>query len=71
MLHVNDDNKNFEYKHTLPYEHKKYLEKILSKNRGYKLAILNPNVETIADIRLYENQLKFAENQQVLLIDFS
>jgi len=71
MLHVNDDNQDFEYKHTLPYERKNYSQMILSMNRGHKLATLNPDVETIADVQLYENQLKFAENQQVLLIDFS
>lgn len=69
MLHVNDDNEDFEYKHILPY--KDYSQNILSMNRGYKLAILNPDVETIADVQLYENQLKFVESQQVLSIDFS
>ncbi|KAF0758822.1 amyloid protein-binding protein 2, partial [Aphis craccivora] len=71
MLHVNDDNKDFEYKHTLPYEHKNYSQMILSMNRGNKLATLNPDVETNADVQFYENQLKFADNQQVLLLEFS
>lgn len=71
MLHINDDNDDFEYNHTLPYERKNYLQMILSMNRGYELATTNPNVETIADTQLHENHLKFAENQQVLLIDFS
>ncbi|XP_050063846.1 uncharacterized protein LOC114126471 [Aphis gossypii] len=69
MLHVNDDSQNFEYKHTLPYEHKNYSQTTLSMDRGYRLATSSPDVETIPNEQLHKSLLKFAENQQTKFID--